>query len=220
VNNTGPILTPDLRAQLDRERQTIFANFNCHQVGQIVGFTATGQSPTAEVSLVLSRAVWNQVPAGDGPVPTDPNIYEYPLLVSVPVFVLSGGSAVVTMPIAVGDFCLVLFNDRNLDPWWSKGSLNQPPESYRMHSLADGIALVGLRPMAAVIAGYSSTLLGIRRLDAGKINISNANQNLITILTALVGHLIAGVDTGGYAFNAGTAALLAADLANLEALLA
>ena len=89
------------------------------------------------------------------------HVADYPLLLDCPVVVLQGGGAYIDLPIAEGDYCLVLFNDRNIDTWWDTGNV-VVPRNRRKHSLSDGIALVGINPRIEVreIDGTAVRILG------------------------------------------------------------
>ena len=125
------ILPADLSDLLDAQRALIFSTFNCIQIGKVE--TVTPADQTVEVTLQIKR------PATDG---TSSAI---PLLVDVPYFVLQGGGAYIDMPITPGDYCIVLFNDRDIDTWWSTANMADPATS-RKHDLSDGIAIVGINP--------------------------------------------------------------------------
>ena len=111
------ILPADLSDLLDAQRALIFSTFNCIQIGKVE--TVTPADQTVEVTLQIKR------PATDG---TSSAI---PLLVDVPYFVLQGGGAYIDMPITPGDYCIVLFNDRDIDTMveYGKHGLPQPPEN-------------------------------------------------------------------------------------------
>jgi hypothetical protein len=165
-----PPTKPDLRVLLDSTEQRTMAQTNCHQVGQIVSFDATKQTVSVQLQVLAVLADGSQVP--------------YPLLTDCPVFVYSGGAAFITMPIAAGDPCLVLFNDRDLDNWFTTGNV-VAPNSPRTHSLSDGLVLVGFRNLSNVIAGYSTTdvVIGIGTGKVavkpdGTIGIANANGSV------------------------------------------
>jgi hypothetical protein len=162
MNTVGPIPTPTLRDLLNAHRDEIMAGFNCHQTGTIVSFDATKQ--TAQVQLNVQRTVYNKLQTTEAQ-PNTPVIINYPVLVDVPVFFLTGGTARITMPVAAGDTCLVLFNDRDLDPWFTTGT-QAAPNTSRMHSLADGLALVGFRSQANKAENYSTTDIEIRHGDS------------------------------------------------------
>lgn len=140
---------PDLRALLTAFKAEVFADLNCHQVGQIVSFNAALQ--TAVVQLSLQRSV-------------NGGLVAYPLLTDCPVLVLNGGGASLTFPIAAGDPCFVLFNDTDIDKWFTTGNV-VAPNTGRTHSLSDGLVIVGARNLSNRIPDYS--MLGIELRHPG-----------------------------------------------------
>ena len=131
------LMPPELKILFDQHKAEIFATLNCVQIGKIEKVTASEQ--TVEISLQIRRL------AEDG------TSEAYPVLVDCPYFVLQGGGAYIDMPIAAGDYCLVLFNDRDIDNWWSTANVADPA-STRKHSFSDAIAIVGLNPKTAPLA--------------------------------------------------------------------
>lgn len=127
-----------LASVLDLYRLSLMYQMNCHQVGEIVSFNPSTQ--TAEVQIKMVRV-------------EDDQIKEYPLLIDCPCVVLSGGKGRLTFPIEQGDSCIVLFNDRDIDNWYSGGQ-KMPPRTPRMHNFADAIALVGIRNKQNQITDY------------------------------------------------------------------
>lgn len=212
MSGLGSIQDPDLRALLQGLKTEIFAGFNCHQIGRIVSFDPDAQ--TSKVSLIIQRVVFNLEQAIGAGLQLTPRVVDYPILVDVPTFVLSGGAAVITVPIAAGDECLVLFNDRDLDNWFETGAPAQP-NTARMHSLSDGMALVGFRSKRNPVAAYSMTDLELRFAGgkisiAQKIRIANAATDLKTVFDQLITVLEGWVDTHGDTPNPATLAALAA----------
>jgi hypothetical protein len=209
--NLSPyIVPPDIRALFDGLIDEMFAKFNCHVVGTVQSFNDSKQ--TVQVSAVYQRAVFNNPPSGNT-VQTEPTVLPYPLLFDVPVLVLGGGSASLQFPIAVGDGCLVLFADRDLDPWFTNGTTGALPNSYRMHSIADGIALVGLRSAPQALTGYDSSrarlVNGASQISVGTlVRISNAVTSMLTVQNAIISALNAlnAVKSGGDASGAISAA--------------
>ncbi len=198
MTNQGPINEPGLRSVLDGERLVAFSNLNKVQVGIIQSFNPSKQSAT--VQLVIQRAVYN-TPMEGSLVPPDPTIYLYPLLVDVPVFVLAGGIGYIQMPILAGDPCIVLFNDRDLDPWWTNGTTGAPPNSARLHSLADGIALVGINPSTMPItqAGVPGLKIAHPKLILhGNVDVSTGATDMFTTAdgatVTVVGGIITNID--------------------------
>lgn len=175
MTNQGPIPQVSLRDVLNAERDSAFAALNKIQVGTIVSYDATKQK--AQVQLVNKRVVYN-TPMTTSVVPPDPQLVPYPVFVDVPVFVFSGGGSFLSMPIAAGDTCLVLFNDRDLDPWCTNGTTGAAPNSTRMHSLADGIALVGIRPFSYPLAGTSATDIIVKHSSGDSLTLNGTLAGL------------------------------------------
>lgn len=142
--NPPPIqspVQPDLRALLDSFKSDLFASLNAHKIGTVQAFNPINQTVSVQISSLVQ--VGSQTLA-------------YPLLTDCPLFILSGGGATLTLPIAIGDPCLVLFNDTNIDTWFATGNTSTP-NTPRTHDLSDGIALVGIRNSANAITDYDAT---------------------------------------------------------------
>jgi uncharacterized protein YbaR (Trm112 family) len=165
----GPRTQPELRTVLDQvKRQTMLA-INCVQIGTIQEYKAA--TNTAKVRINF------QMLMGNG------EIVEYPILDDCPVFTLSGGDAFVSCPIASGDNCIVLFNDRNIDNWYLRGDITTPADK-RAHSIADGIVLVGVNP----INDPKNTPLNSLCINGGpkKVSIINdSGEDLKTLLASI-----------------------------------
>jgi len=134
--NNSQRLTPSFDDLLELFKANIFATMNCVQIGKIEKFTKGEQ--TAEIQIQVKRQV------------NDKKSVAYPVLVDCPVVVLQGGGAFLEFPIAKGDYCVVLFNDRDIDNWWDSATVAEPSSS-RKHNLSDGMALVGLNPKSNVL---------------------------------------------------------------------
>jgi hypothetical protein len=160
----APLQVPDLRSLLDQIRQEVFYSFNCHQLATVQSLDPAKQTVTATINLL------RQVPD----LTQDPPVYKtlpYPLLVDVPMFVYSGGKGSLTMPVAPGDTCLILFNDRDIDTWFATGN-TAAPNSQRAHNLSDGLALVGFRSLANVLGAIDQSNV-VLAYDQGKIKVAN-----------------------------------------------
>jgi hypothetical protein len=127
---------PNLSTLLSNLKKDIFSNINCIQVGKIDSYDTASQSCT--IKIQMKRKI------------SDTESKEYPLLIDCPVFVLQGGGAYIDFPIQQDDYCLVLFNDRDIDTWWDSENLAEP-NTTRKHSLSDGFALVGINPKNSVL---------------------------------------------------------------------
>ena len=186
MNNQASLASPDLRSVLDQERDNSYSGLNCCRVGTIVSFDGRKVS----VRLVDALQVFNQGMV-KGAVPQDPALLQFPILQDLPVFVLFGGKAFIGMPIAAGDPCIVLFNDRDLDIWFKNGTTGAAPNSLRMHSAADGIAIVGIRPVTNPVPGLPT--------DGVHVTFGNDQTTLLTVIQKIVAAMLQlnSVKTGG-----------------------
>ena len=124
---------------------------------------------TCEVQLAIRERMNN-----DG----DLKDVDVPILPDVPFLIYSGGGYCVTLPIQLGDDCLVVFGDCCMDAWWQNGGIQNQIEK-RRHDLSDGFAIVGLRSQPAVVTGYSPTTAQFRNKSGDAyIEIDGSNINI------------------------------------------
>lgn len=152
LQRTNP---PTLQNLLDALAREISKDINCARVGVIQSFSAADQTVTVKIA---QQQVTSIAPDGTR------TLAEYPLLLKVPVYFPSGGGCTMTFPLATGDECLVIFNDRQLENWRLSGS-GLPPTNGRTHDLSDGIAFVGIRSNPRALADVSTTDMQIRSDD-------------------------------------------------------
>jgi hypothetical protein len=175
----GALSDPQIADVFSLMKRETMLDINCVQVGTINSYNST--TNTAQVSINVKRPLKNGTEL------------EYPTLEDCPVFMLYGGSASITMPISSGDGCLVLFNDRCMDDWFLIEDVVAPTDK-RVHSLSDGIVLVGVKPMTKQTIPVPSSLC----INGGdnKISIKNSNPvgDLKKILDKLI-NTIAGLTT-------------------------
>lgn len=180
---------PDFNAVLNLLFAQVFNQLNCHQVGTVKNFYPATQ--TADIQLGMQRLVPDYTSN-----PPQWKARTSPLLQGVPVCILSGGGGTLTFPVASGDTCLVLFNDRDLGNWFSTGNTASPPPSGRAHSLSDGLAIVGFRNMANPLTGYSTTDAVLQNGGStvslgSKVSVANQSTSLLTVLLAMNTQIIA-----------------------------
>lgn len=167
---------PDLPFIFDELKRDIQKSINCVQIGIVKAFDAATQKATVQIAL-------KQVTSVDG---LGVKTYtEYPLLIDCPVMVLFGGVDFLSMPVQVGDNCIVLFNDREIDNWFVSGGV-QAPTTARVHDISDGIAIVGIRPLTNSIATYLAN--GIRLSHGGGSSRVDLTDALVTSVAALFYH--------------------------------
>lgn len=160
---------------LDRRMRDIMSRMNCITLGTIVSFNTTKQ--TAVISVNLKRVLrGTQQIEGIG-LATDETI-SYATLQDVPVIFLNGGGAFLTFPVAVGDSCILMIADRDIDGWMATGAVNTP-NTGRMHDLSDAIALIGIRDFKHSLASYDGTNL---KLGFGGAYLTISPTGVISIL--------------------------------------
>lgn len=155
---------PDLTDVLNELKRDIEISFNCVQIGIVQDFNSADQ--TASVQIALKKIVGE---SADGTRTYE----ERPILLKVPVVILYGGNSYMSFPITAGDNCLVVFNDREIDNWWSKGGV-QNTTTKRAHDIADAMAIVGLRSLQNSITNYLTNGIRIQRNSGTKIELTDA----------------------------------------------
>jgi hypothetical protein len=174
-------LPPDLNVLIQSAIRQALKDCNVAKPGKIVSFNTSLQTATIELMIKAT------LPNG--------SIIDFPPLVDVPVFVLSGGNGFINVPVASGDDCFVIFADRDIDNWYYTGS-SSTINLVGTHDLKDGFAIVGFRPQPNAISGYDDSL-AFRRQEAKlgisasqKILFENSQMNLLQLLTSLVQALL------------------------------
>ena len=113
------------------------------------------------------------------------------MLADVPVISMRGGVSGLTMPISPGDQCIILFNDRSIDEWFTTGR-NSALDSFRVHDITDGIAIVGISHSQNSLQNYDSQNPVLYHgqtkvvLKANKVLVKNQTESLNAILQDLV----------------------------------
>ena len=138
ADNYNPVGLQSLSDRLDRHKIETSRWINCVQVATIKAVDSAKNTVDAQIAGKCSWA--NGV------------TLHYPLMKGCPLFVLQGGGSWLDMPVAIGDTCLVLFNDRDIDIWWETGSTDSLCNTVRAHSLSDGFALVGVNSWPEALA--------------------------------------------------------------------
>ncbi len=175
----APTQDVDLAFTLEAQQDSTKYSLNCHQLGSIVSYDSSNQ--TCEIELGVLRLLPNG------------SEIKYPLLLDVPVIILSGGGASLTFPIEAGDKCLVLFNDRDIDIFLEEDRVALP-NSPRAHDYSDGIALVGLRSVSEREA-TNEDAAQLHTKDK-KVAILNNEQSLLTLIEGLI-DLTKAITVGG-----------------------
>lgn len=138
--NTPNDLTSVLKLSLDGFGQEL----NCVRVGIVQEFIAEQQIVRVKIASQRLMSI-----SADG----TQNTQDYAEIYAK----LCYASPYVTFPPQVGDECVLLFNDREMESWWINGSANQRAYD-RMHDLTDCIAICGLRSQPKLIEIPTDTL--------------------------------------------------------------
>ena len=173
--------------------------------GRVVSYDYATKA--AEVQPLINR-LWSDGSSSPMPIITD-----------VPVVWPCTAGASLTMPINAGDGVLLLFADRSLDLWLSKGG-QVTPDDGRKHDLADCIAIPGLWPFTVqslaennddVLLTYAGSK--IRLTKAGNVEIETGGDVIATaggnIEATATGDITADA-TGKIEAKAGTTAKIEA----------
>lgn len=213
---------PGLKDLLDLHKKDVMLSINCHAIATVQSFDDTKQTITATINYKKTYFKTNN----DGSYV--PVLYDYPILLDVPVITMQGGTASLTFPIAKGDSCLILFNDRDLDNWFHTGQVSQTATP-RLHSFSDGIALVGLRASNNPIANYDMTRVVLQNgltmvgLSDTLVKIANATTTLKQVIEGLMDVISTGFGGAtpavGNPLSPATVAALTAYKTTVESLL-
>ena len=175
---------------LDFHGDDLMLNLNVHQIGTIESFDATTQ--TASATIDVQKVLYVQDPETQL---ISQLLQAYPPLTDCPVKFTCGQDGGFTVPVKEGDKCLVHFNDRDIDAWFS-GAINQGPDTARLHDFWDAIIEIGPNPEVAPLPNFSTQYVMLRNgvgtsfvgvdITDGKISIQNPSQNLAVLLQQLI----------------------------------
>lgn len=144
--------------------KNIQKNINTCFPGEILSFNIENQ--TAVVRPLFMRKIDGQAVAIND-------------LHDVPVRFFKTNRCSISLPIEVGDYVMLLFSQRSLDIWLTKGG-QVDPDDPRMHNMNDAIALPLLYDQEKVINNYNNNGIEIKT-DTAKIEIlKNGNINIIS----------------------------------------
>lgn len=149
-------------------------DLNCHHIGTIQSFNSIDQ--TAYVTVNYKKTSLSIDDFGN----TSYVNADYPMIINAPVVVLGGGGGLLTFPIASGDECLIMCNDRDIDNWF-QGSSSSANATGRLHAFTDAIILVGLRSTPNIILDYNGSGTELRTKD-GLTKITVDGESITTTI--------------------------------------
>ncbi len=134
--------------------------------GQVQSYDAATQ--TATIELQVQRVL----PQGINFVTES-----LPVLENVPVQFQRTNTHIMTLPLAAGDYGLVIFSEMSIDQWRSKGD-NTSPGDIGRHTLTGGVFQPGLMPLAETVLPTSDVLsadIVIGKIGGGQLRVKPGN---------------------------------------------
>jgi hypothetical protein len=126
--------------------------------GIIQDFDPVTQTATVQIAL---KEVVRDPEKGPVPTPIAP-IYK------VPVVLPRAGGFSLTLPLAAGDECLLIFADMCIDLWWTRGGVQEQFER-RRHDLSDCFCVPGPWSQPRKLSNYSAGSAQLRSDDGSVI---------------------------------------------------
>lgn len=156
-------------------------------------------------SVTVKPLLRRAIPSSDGGYSEE----ELPEIYDVPVCFPSFGGFQMTMPIAVGDVCLLVFPDYDPGAWRAAGQETGPGD-IRRHHLSGAVAIFGaMRQLSSPLANFNANAMemgaesGLRvaitpvHMEVGGASDSSALASRVDALeSALTYHVHGGVTTG------------------------
>jgi|JI10StandDraft_1071094.scaffolds.fasta_scaffold628615_1 hypothetical protein len=135
-------------------------------IGRIEKYDASTQ--LADIQPVLKRAI----KTGDGTIKQE----QLPLLVDVPILFLRAGEFFISLPVEVGDYVQVIFNEAAIDDFLSESSSSI--DSARRFTLQGAVGVPGIYPQAKALKSAHRANLVIGRDDGIQLHIDQEKIRL------------------------------------------
>lgn len=165
-------INASLNKAIESVKNNIFSNLYCHNIGRILEYDAITCTATVEMLQVKQ---WY----GQSFYPT--------LITDVPIVMFGTANCRITMPNPVGNYCVLLFMDRNIDNFMETGEA-QLPATERMHSMSDCVALLTINSNINEAPMYDENALTLSneqnfiKIKPDSISIANDKQNLASLI--------------------------------------
>lgn len=118
------------------------------------------------------------------------DVASMPIIQNIPVVFLQTANSIISVPLKRGDIVLLVFSQRAMDEWKTKGGILEPIDK-RKHDLNDAVAIPGILPLGKGLASDKEALkiqngdLTIKVYENGKLEVKNSSQELISVLNEL-----------------------------------
>jgi len=130
------------------------------------------------ISVDVQPAIRAMLSSDDNYSSTHENL---PIIPDVPIVIpysnVNGFS--LTVPIAIGDECLLIICDRSIDNWQNSGGIQSVVEDTtpRSHDLTDAICIIGAISEPNAITDYSTSKISLRNKD-NTVSVSLDNDSV------------------------------------------
>lgn len=122
-----------------------------------------------------------------------------PVIPDVPVVFPRAGGFFISLPIAVGDRVLLVFNDKSIDKFVTGEGEDTDPVDVRNQALSDAVALPGFHPFGEALTGVSTSDIVIGKEGESQDFVALAAKvltELQNVAAAFNGHVHGGVTSG------------------------
>jgi hypothetical protein len=103
---------------------------------------------------------------------------ELPVLTDVPVLFPRSSEFFLSLPLAPGDFVLLVFCERSIDAWTAGSGDDTDPNDFRRHDLSDAVALPGFYPFAKALADVSASTMALGKTGGPQVHVDGAAVHL------------------------------------------
>lgn len=138
--------TPELEELLDMAIESHLADLHTCMPGKVVEYSKETQK--ADIKPLLKRRIVHE----NG----EELLESLPVLPDVPISFMRSAGFFLSFPIEPGDLVTIHFAERSLDNYLSGRGEDTDPDEFRMHDLADAIAVPGFYPFRNPIKDISS----------------------------------------------------------------
>jgi hypothetical protein len=179
--------TPTLAQVLKRVIATRLADVHTAMPARVESFDAGKQM--VNVKPLVKRNLLGD----DNTLITD----DLPVINNVPVAFPSGGGFVLAFPLAQGDTVLLVFSERSIDQWKTKGG-EVDDKNTRNHDLSDAFAVPCVRALPQKLQGVSASKLVLGKdstpalqihIDGTDIKIGSTATNYVAMANLVQGRL-------------------------------
>lgn len=169
----------DLRNATDADQLKEFVNramlrMNTCIPGIIEEFNSSTQTVKAVPAIMMRTAYDNVI-----------QHHQLPPIIEVPIVFPTASGFALTLPVSVGDSCLLMFSQRAIDNWHQLGGI-QPPEQdavgSRHHDMTDAFAILAPLSLPDVFANWLSNGIEIR--NSGRTSRVTVLDDSIEIVVA------------------------------------